>query len=144
MDRKYACYCGLYCGNCATKARVDPAARALYEEMLRAGFEDVMPYLPDGDTFWAFLKGMALEGSCDSCREGSGNPACPIRTCAGEGGVEMCAHCGDYPCAHFGDLLRDYPLLAEDNALLRDKGPDAWARLQDERRAADFTYADNG
>jgi len=33
MDRKYACYCGLYCENCAVKAKVEPAARVLFDEM---------------------------------------------------------------------------------------------------------------
>jgi hypothetical protein len=29
MGKRYACYCGLYCGNCAVKAKVEPAAKVL-------------------------------------------------------------------------------------------------------------------
>ena len=42
MDKKYMCYCGLYCENCATKAKVEPAAKVLYSEMKKAGFEDIV------------------------------------------------------------------------------------------------------
>jgi hypothetical protein len=36
--------------------------------------------------------------------------------------------------------LNNYPVLASDNKLLREQGLEAWGRLQDERRANDFTY----
>jgi hypothetical protein len=32
-------------------------------------------------------------------------------------------------------------MLKHDNALLREKGMDAWAKLQDERMVKGFTYA---
>lgn len=67
MDEKYLCYCGPYCENYSTKAKVEPAARALYSEMQHAGFEEIMRYLPDGEAFWSFLKGMAEKGACVSC-----------------------------------------------------------------------------
>ena len=38
MDDKYICYCGLYCDNCAVMAKVAPAAKTLYDEMLKAGY----------------------------------------------------------------------------------------------------------
>lgn len=142
MEKKYTCYCGLYCENCATKARVEPAARTLHREMEKAGFKDVMPYLEDGEMFWGFLEGMATQGSCASCREGSGNPGCGIRLCAQEKAVEMCALCGDYPCSHFEAFFEGYPVLRRDNALLREEGMEAWARMQDERRAAGYAYTD--
>ena len=50
MDRKYTCYCGLYCENCAVKAKVEPAAKVLFEEMKKAGFEEVIGYIPGGET----------------------------------------------------------------------------------------------
>ena len=64
MDRKYACYCGLYCGNCGVKAKVEPAAKVLYGEMLKLGFDQIMSYFPNGEQFWSFLKGMTEEGVC--------------------------------------------------------------------------------
>ena len=89
MDRKYICYCGLYCEHCSVKAKIGPAAKLLHEEMKKAGFEEVIHFIPGGDGFWPFLEGMAVR-----------------------------------------------------NALLREKGMDAWAKLQDERREKGFTYAD--
>ena len=37
MKKKYICYCGLYCGNCAVKVKVEPAAKILYEEIKKSG-----------------------------------------------------------------------------------------------------------
>jgi hypothetical protein len=142
MNQEYICYCGLYCENCATKAKVEPAARTLYREMKAAGFEDVVPFLPGGEGFWAFLTGMAEQGACVSCRAGSGDPGCEIRICAKGKGVEMCAVCGEYPCERFAQMLAAYPNLRGDNALFRERGREAWAALQDSRRASGYTYAD--
>ncbi|MCL2608233.1 MAG: DUF3795 domain-containing protein [Methanomassiliicoccaceae archaeon] len=143
MRKEYMCYCGLYCGNCAVKAKVEPAALVLYDEMQKAGFEDVIDSIPGGGGFWAFLKEMAENGACTSCKEGGGNPGCAIRTCAEERGVEMCALCADYPCDLFDGFLERYPTLRTDNLVLREKGINAWAKMQDERRSKGFTYRDH-
>ncbi len=143
MNEKYICYCGLYCENCATKAKVEPAAKVLYTEMKAAGFEDVIRFIPGGDGFWMFLKDMAESGTCISCREGSGNPDCAIRICAKDKGVEICASCESYPCGHFTELFGGYPNLKHDNALFQEKGLEAWGELQDERRASGYTYTDD-
>ena len=142
MDKKYTCYCGLYCENCACKVKVEPAAKVLYAEMQKAGFEEVIHFIPGGDDFWTFLKGMAEEGVCVSCREGSGNPGCAVRVCAQEKGVDMCALCEDYPCEKFPAFFEGYPVLEQDNALLRDKGWEAWTELQDGHRMKGYTYSE--
>ena len=142
MDRKYTCYCGLYCENCAVKGKVEPAAKVLFDEMKSAGFEEIIAFILDGDKFWPFLKNMAKDGVCVSCREGSGNPGCQVRICAKGKGVEMCALCESYPCELTDRFDAGYPVLRHDNALLRDKGWDAWGKLQDERQERGFTYAD--
>lgn len=142
MNTKYCCYCGLYCENCATKAKVEPAAQVLYDEMKKAGFEEIMQFLPGGEDFWKFLKSMAENGTCGSCQDGGGNPGCTVRICAKEKGVDLCALCKSYPCERFDAFFEGYPILKHDNAVLRDQGMDAWAKLQDERRAKDFTYSD--
>ena len=147
LGKKYACYCGLYCGHCAVKAKVEPAAKALYEEMLSAGFEDVIAYIPGGEGFWPFLKSMADEGMCVSCQDGSGDPGCAIRLCAKEKGMEMCAFCDAYPCEKitaFFNASVGYTVLEQDNALLRDKGWEAWMALQEERREKGFVYSGSG
>ena len=142
MNREYACYCGLYCENCAVKVKVEPASKVLCDEMKKAGFEDIMQFLPDGDIFWSFLKNMAIEGICVSCRAGSGNPGCQVRICAQTKNVEMCALCESYPCELFTRYFEGYPVLRQDNAVLREKGWEAWLQLQDERQARAFTYAE--
>ena len=101
VEKKYICYCGLYCGNCAVKAKVEPAVRVLHGEMKKAGFEEIINYIPDGEVFWRFLKSVSEEGACVSCQAGSGYPTCPVRVCAKEKNVEICALCRDYPCEKF-------------------------------------------
>jgi len=136
---------GLYCEHCAVKVKVEPAARVLYDEMKKAGFEEVINYIPGGDGFWSFLKGMVEDGVCISCKEGSGNPGCAVRLCAKDKGVEMCAFCGDYPCEKFTAFLNasvGYSVLEQDNAVLRDKGWDAWLELQAKRRATGYIYSE--
>ena len=141
MDANYICYCGLYCINCAVKVKVEPAAKNLYQEMKNAGFEEIMPMIPGAKGFWPFLKSMADDGVCISCREGSGNPGCTVRSCAKEKNIEMCALCPDYPCATFDRFFMGYPILKHDNALLREQGIEAWGKMQDERQARGFTYS---
>ena len=58
----------LYCENCAVKVKVEPAARALYDEMKNAGFEDVISFIPGGDGFWPFLEGMRRTVCGISCK----------------------------------------------------------------------------
>ena len=142
MDKKFICYCGLYCENCAVKAKVEPAAETLFEEMKKTGFEQIIHFIPGGEGFWKFLKSMAEDGTCISCKAGSGNPACAVRICAKEKGVEICALCDSYPCEKFNDFFTGYPILQHDNQLLREKGMDAYGNLQDERREKGFTYSD--
>jgi hypothetical protein len=98
MDKQFACYCGNYCKSCAVMAKVAPTSKLLYDEMKKAGFEEFIQYIPDGNAFWKFLTGMANEGTCVSCKDGSGAPGCAVRICAKEKGVEMCAFCENYPC----------------------------------------------
>jgi len=142
MEEKYMCYCGLYCENCAVKAKVEPASKTLYGEMKAAGFEEIIQFLPGGEGFWEFLGGMARDGVCVSCKEGSGHPGCPVRICARQKGVDACALCGEYPCGRFDRFFEGYPVLKADNALLRED-PRAWGALQDTRRAEGFTYAES-
>ena len=143
MNNKFMCYCGLYCENCAVKAKVEPASKTLYDEMKKAGFEDIIQFIPDGEEFWRFLKSVSEEGTCISCRDGSGNPGCAVRICAKEKDIEMCALCEQYPCAKFDEFFKGYPILKNDNRLLREKGLDEWSKLQGERKEKGFTYTDS-
>jgi len=140
MDSQYICYCGLHCENCVARAKIQPHSKAYYDEMKAFGFEELVHFVPGGDSFWAVLENLAQNGVCPSCREGGGSPDCAIRICAKEKGVEMCASCDQYPCAHFDYFSENHPVLIADNAFLKEKGMDEWAKLQDERRAEGFTY----
>ncbi|MCL1938524.1 MAG: DUF3795 domain-containing protein [Candidatus Azobacteroides sp.] len=142
MNKKYIGYCGIYCENCAVKVKVEPASKILYAEMKKAGFEEIMHLLPDGDRFWSFIEGMAVHGVCASCKEGGGNPECAVRICAKEKNIEICASCESYPCEKFAELFKGYPLLPHDNSIFREKGMEAWSKLQEERKKRGFTYAD--
>jgi len=132
MNKEYICYCGLYCKNCVVKTKVEPASKVLYEEMKKAGFEDIIHMIPGGDSFWPFLKGMAVDGVCVSCRAGSGNPGCKVRICAKEKGVEICALCESYPCDLFERYFEGYPMLRHNNHVLREEGFEAWSKLQNQ------------
>lgn len=143
MDKKYICYCGLYCENCAVKAKIEPAAVVLLNEMQKAGFEETINYIPNGEGFWSFLKQMASFGLCISCKEGGGDPRCPIRICARDKGLDMCALCSSYPCNLFSAFLERNSTLEHDNMLLRDKGFDEWAELQDKRKLNEYTLQDD-
>ena len=143
MNRDYVCYCGLYCGNCAVKVKVEPASKILYEEMKKAGFEEIIEMIPDGGRFWSFLRGMVVDGVCVSCKAGRGNPGCKVRICAKEKGIEVCASCESYPCELFTRYFEGYPILQRDNSVLREKGMDAWSKLQNERQERGFTYAES-
>jgi len=142
MDKKYSCYCGLYCENCAVKVKIEPAAKILQEEMKKGGFEEIIQFIPGGDKFWSFLKSMVNPGICVSCRDGGGNPECAVRICAKEKGIEMCALCKEYPCDKINVFFKNYPVLENDNLLLKEKGMEAWSHLLDERKKKGFTYRD--
>jgi hypothetical protein len=140
MDKKYTGYCGLYCENCAVKVKVEPASKILYKEMKNAGFEEVIKFIPAGEGFWSFLKSMVETGLCVSCKEGGGNPQCAVRICAKEKNIEMCALCENYPCDKLNAFFEGYSMLEHDNSLFKKEGIDAWAKLQDDRRAKGYTY----
>ena len=112
----------------------------MHGEMKKAGFEKIINYIPDGEVFWRFLKSVSEEGACVSCQAGSGYPTCPVRICAKEKNVEICALCRDYPCEKFAVFFESYPMLKGDNELLRENGIDGWLAVQAERRASGFVY----
>ena len=142
MKNEYTCFCGLYCLNCAVKAKIEPTAKLLHTEMKKAGFEDIIHLIDDGEGFWRFLKSVSEKGACISCRAGSGNPGCTVRLCAKEKEIEMCGLCESYPCKKFDELFKTYPILKIDNNILQIKGIDEWIIMQNKRNADGFTYTD--
>ena len=144
MERQYITYCGLYCGHCFSRTHVAPTAAVLRDYMKRQGFETFGPYMPNFTEFWAFLKVLIEAEGCPGCRKNGGNPACKIRTCAREKGVEACPLCGEYPCENFNWLASStsYPMLEKDNLYLQENGLNSWLSMQKERRLQGFTYVE--
>ena len=142
MEKGFIAYCGLYCKNCAFKAKVIPAASILCDEMKNAGFEGLVNMMPNGKEFWTFLKGTAASDLL-TCKLGCGNPECKVRYCADERGVEICAFCTDYPCGILDKLSEHLPLVREDNEFMRKNGIDQWIKMQEERRSKGFVYSDH-
>jgi len=140
MNKKYVCYCGMYCENCVVKAQVEPASIVLHDIINRAGFEEVAHNNPDGARFLRFLKLISEKGACTLCHNGSGNPVCAVRVCAKEKEIDMCAFCDDYPCDKLNDFFKVYPVLKDDNDLLREKGMEKWIQMQEERKENGYVY----
>lgn len=144
MSEKYAAYCGLYCGHCFSRTHIHPAAETLRAYMKRQGFETFGPYMPNYKEFWAFLGTLIDAEGCPGCRQDGGSPGCAMRACARERKLEACPLCAEYPCEKFDWLptSTSYPMLARDNALMREEGFEAWLKMQEERRARGFTYVE--
>lgn len=145
MDElQFVTYCGLYCKLCAQCGRIPRQAQALRESMDREGYPQWGTSIPNFATFWSFLTDLAdPDRQCDGCRSGAcGYPFCEIRKCATRRGITACPECADYPCTHINDLAGMYPTLLADGLRLRELGIDAWIKIQEDRAATGFTYAD--
>ncbi|HUW18352.1 MAG TPA: DUF3795 domain-containing protein [Sedimentisphaerales bacterium] len=109
-------YCGLTCHTCpiyvATREEDDEKRRRMRAEIA----EQIMK-----------LYGQECKPEdvtdCDGCRTESerlysGCKKCLIRECAGNKGIENCAHCSEYPCKTLEKHFADYP---EDGKLARER-----------------------
>jgi hypothetical protein len=139
---EFVTYCGLCCHLCAERARIPQRAAALQEAMTEEGWPYFGPSVSDFTEFWRFLKGLHAEGGCHGCRVGGGFPGCQIRICAQERGVELCARCTDFPCAHIETMAARYPILIADNRRLQAVGLEQWLAEQEERARRGVVYAD--
>ena len=142
MGNQHIAYCGLYCGHCFSKTHIAPTANILCDYMKRQGFETFGPYMPKFTEFWEFLKILIDAEGCPGCRKDGGNPACKMRICARDKGVEACPLCNEYPCENFNWLSSStsYPMLEKDNQHLQENGLNMWLTMQKERRSHGFTY----
>ncbi|MCK4413305.1 MAG: DUF3795 domain-containing protein [Candidatus Eisenbacteria sp.] len=144
MDVSELCYCGLYCGLCASRRKISDHADQFREDLQKEGYDRWYEHVPAlRDTFrdfWKVLNHLA-ENPCPGCREGGGFPGCRIRPCARERGFTTCIECDDYPCEHFG-MLRAYVNLMADNERKREIGLERWIEEQEERADTGFVYSD--
>ncbi len=137
-------YCGLYCGLCASRRRIPDQAARLRRMLCREGYDQGYFDVPGlGEVFQAFWEGLnrLADSPCRGCRNGGGDPACVVRTCAQERGVTVCPLCLEYPCQRL-EALQHYPLLPTDASRLRYAGLEQWVAEQEARAANGFAYAD--
>ena len=85
---------------------------------------------------------MRTGGYCPGCGGGEGNQSCAIARCSLEhGAVPFCWECPSYPCGRYedfdaADFFVSHRTRAEDAALARELGLDAYLARLEERRAA--------
>ena len=142
-ELKLVTYCGLHCTLCAQRGRIPRQAEELRESMHKEGYDFWGPEIPGFKEFWKFLTDLCdVDNGCPGCRAGGGYPACTIRKCARERGVEICVFCGEYPCERVLEIAKRYPTLLSDGKRMREIGLEAWIQEQEERARTGFAYAD--
>ena len=62
--------------------------------------------------------------------------------CAREKGVDVCAFCGQFPCARVLGVAKGYPTLIADAERMKELGIDAWIEEQEARATTGFAYLD--
>jgi hypothetical protein len=130
-------YCGVDGRTCArwhgfTQFR--KLARLLAEIADGHGFQHWMPEgVPEFD-YAEFRKGLDFYGSddtwlvCRKCCRGGDGPACRIRNCCRQRGVELCFECGDFPC----DAVKGHSALMQRSKRYGELGRDAWLGEQEQ------------
>ena len=144
MNIQEVTFCGLYCRLCTSRTRIPQQAAALRETLRKEGYDQGYFDTPGlADVFPSFWQGLNIlvSSPCPGCRAGGGYPGCPIRLCARERAVTVCADCPDYPCERLA-MLSHYPTLRADNEHLRQIGLERWIEEQEERARCGFCYAD--
>ena len=142
-DLKLVTYCGLHCTLCAQRGRIPRQAQELRESMHKEGYDFWGTEIPGFKEFWKFLTDLCdVDNGCPGCRAGGGYPACTIRKCARERGIEICVFCEEYPCERVLEIAKRYPTLLADGKRMREIGLEAWIQEQEERAKTGFAYAD--
>jgi hypothetical protein len=101
-DESMIACCGLYCGDCTNhKGEVADLARDLRKKLREAKFDrtaqalaPVFKEFASYDQCYDTLGAMVRMRCPRACRNGGGNPGCPIRKCATEKGIDGCWECG--------------------------------------------------
>jgi len=104
--RDLVAYCGLYCDDCmAREGKIADLATELERELKKAGFERFVDAVSDVPFFKALKKypdfnevlDVLKKSRCTkTCKEGGANPACEVRICCKEKGIEGCWVCGEF------------------------------------------------
>lgn len=101
-EKQLVTYCGLYCPDCyAYSGQIASLAQELRELLDKYNFAMVAETVPfEGFQYYkegdAFLEALTYMRCQKTCRGGGGNPACPIRECCQEKGVEGCWECDQF------------------------------------------------
>ncbi|UCD50162.1 MAG: DUF3795 domain-containing protein [Phycisphaerales bacterium] len=136
-------YCGLYCGLCSARGRIQRQAETLRQSMTKDGYDVWGAELPGFKEFWTFLRDLSdPEKSCPGCRQDGGPPFCSIRKCARQRGIDVCVYCDEYPCRRVESIAKGYPTLIADGRRMKEIGVETWIAEQEERAKTGFAYVD--
>lgn len=148
-DRQETAYCGLWCGGCVSgNHALYDAARSLEKLLNESGFSAYAAYKANAgknpvksfENFPLFMEILSdIQGiECrPTCYNGpcSGlvgcTPACRLRVCVLEKGLEGCWECGERStCEDFLELDSRHPELQDNIRCLQSHGADDWARFR--------------
>ncbi len=126
--------CGIWCGSCVVGNGTLREMSRTYEKMVvDHGLEE---WGPKDFDFKEFIKGLgSLKNlpACPGCQKGGGRPACELRGCVSDKGVEDCSQC-DAPeaCAnakllnHMRDGARGAGLFVKTGGEAKDELISRW------------------
>jgi hypothetical protein len=110
--------CGIYCGACDPfLGKSKELARELFRIIDGFNIQDVAPIVLGLERekmaeFLSILQQLSEAKRCPGCLAGGGNPACPMKACAGGKGYLTCAECEKLPCSADETHKDDDPMSA--------------------------------
>jgi len=138
--RQLTTCCGLWCGDCVPYQReLFEAARSFrgllekyhFDEYVKTKLGKVEEY-SHYEEFARLLDYMIREECTVQCYDGpcsevNCSPACPLKSCAAEKGLEGCWDCDYTACSHILDMEPRHPDILYSLEMIRTHGIDGWA-----------------
>ena len=133
-------YCGIYCGACpGYKSAIADLAGGLRKELSAENIDsnaEKMAQVPAFEVFKqypAFCQALEMLANmrCPKiCREGGGNPECPLRLCCKEKEITGCWQCADFETCDKLDFLKVFigDEVVVNLVTLREEGIEAYIR----------------
>lgn len=140
-------YCGLYCGACDIyQKRIGNTGKELQSVLTAFKFDQYAHMIPGLEEYESFEKVLGnmiqMFGQCAACRGGGGDPACKIRLCAKEKGVESCALCPEVPCENFKAFMEFNPHIKDELARIKEMGLEGWSQHMQKKVDKGFRNSD--
>jgi hypothetical protein len=139
-------YCGLYCPGCGIyQGKVTEGVKGLRKILKKYDIKKSIPRLssqePDFSHYEGFQKVMdALVktfGACETCKSGSGQKNCSVRSCASDRGYATCADCKEMESCK---ELSERPWAQSKLKEIKDQGYDRWLKTKKEMVEAGWSY----